>query len=107
MGIVRQVISQYYSPICPEEWELDTYGKFSPTEFSCHSYSLSCSRHCNCTESIAQTDGTWYAVLDIANTFFPIPFSPKSKSPDQFTLMAKPPICVCSISQEVRLMKGH
>lgn len=59
------------------------------------------------TESTAQTDGTWHAVLDTANTFFPFPFGPKGKGLDQFVFMAKPPIHVCSTSQEIRLMKGH
>lgn len=47
------------------------------------------------TESTAQMDGTWHAVLDTANTFFPILFGPKAKGPDQFVFMAKPPIHVC------------
>lgn len=31
------------------------------------------------TESAAQTDGTWYAVLDAANSFFPILFWPQGQ----------------------------
>lgn len=34
------------------------------------------------TESIIQTHGTWYAILDIANTIFAIPLTPEDQ--DQF-----------------------
>lgn len=34
------------------------------------------------TESIIQTRGTWYAILDIANTIFAIPLTPEDQ--DQF-----------------------
>lgn len=43
------------------------------------------------TKSTAQTDGTWYVILDIANTF-PIPLAPEGMGQGQFAFMAKPPI---------------
>lgn len=55
------------------------------------------------TESAAQTDGTWHALLDTANTFFPIPFGLRAKGLDQFAFMAKP----CLQYFPGRLMKEH
>lgn len=55
-------------------WERKAYNKLLSTKFSYCSYSP-------INEFIAQTDDAWYAVSNIANTFFSVSLTPKTNVP--------------------------
>lgn len=62
--------------------ELETYSGLSPTESSCCFHIQAIPDIVTVTESTAQTDGVWYAILDVANTTFAVPLT--SEDQDQF-----------------------